>query len=350
MQRNHPAGLTLNQEAKASVGYTLFSTLGDTTTYLIDMEGRVVHRWELPFSPGDWGYLLEDGRLLYGGYTARSPATFGGAGGIVLEADWDGNILWRYQEDSLHHDFCRLDNGNTMVVGWEPIPREMAPLVRGGQPGTEHEQGIWSDYIKEITPGGDTAWLWHAYEHLNVEEDVLCPLHERHEWTHANTCKVLPDGNLLVCFRVIDTVAIVERGTGKFLWKYGRGQLGHPHDPTQLGNGNILIFDNGAHRKTDARTASRVIEVNPATDEIVWEYWDQPVFNFYSPYISGARRLPNGNTLITEGNFGRMFQVTPDGQVVWEYVNPYYPEGPDGVPTNAVFKATHYLREDIPRL
>ncbi len=95
-------------------------------------------------------------------------------------------------------------------------------------------------------------------------------------------------------------------------------------------------------------SASRVLEVDPTTNTIVWEYRDTPPYNFFSPTISGVRRLPNGNTLITEGNFGRMFQVTPDKQVVWEYINPYFPAGPDGALVNGVFRATHYLPEDIP--
>jgi len=133
----------------------------------------------------------------------------------------------------------------------------------------------------------------------------------RDEWSHANTIVPLDDDRIMVSFRNTSTVGIVDRATGNFSWKLGYDVLSQQHDPNMLENGNILIFDNGSHRKSDARTPSRVIEVDPATDEIVWEYRDQPAFNFFSPYISGARRLPNGNTLITEGNFGRLFQVTP---------------------------------------
>ncbi|MCH7626213.1 MAG: aryl sulfotransferase, partial [Chloroflexi bacterium] len=82
--------------------------------------------------------------------------------------------------------------------------------------------------------------------------------------------------------------------------------------------------------------------------DIVWEYHDSPPFNFFSPYISGARRLPNGNTLITEGNFGRIFQVTPEGEVVWEYISPYFDARPDGMVTNAVFRSTFYMAEELP--
>ncbi len=122
------------------------------------------------------------------------------------------------------------------------------------------------------------------------------------------------------------------------------------HDPSLLENGHVLIFDNGTHRQRLALPFSRVIEVDPQTKQIVWEYRDVPLYNFFSPYISGARRLPNGNTLITEGVFGRMFQVTPEKEVVWEYINPHFYPAPDGALTNAVFRATHYLAAEVPFL
>ena len=69
---------------------------------------------------------------------------------------------------------------------------------------------------------------------------------------------------------------------------------------------------------------SRVIEINPATNEIGWTYQDRPVSNFFSPRMGNAQPLPNGNTLINEASFGRFFEVTRDGEIVWEYVNPYF--------------------------
>ena len=61
---------------------------------------------------------------------------------------------------------------------------------------------------------------------------------------------------------------------------------------------------------------SRVLEINPVTLELVWSYADP---GLYSSNISGAQRLPNGNTLITEGARGRLLEVTKEGRMVWEY-------------------------------
>jgi len=88
--------------------------------------------------------------------------------------------------------------------------------------------------------------------------------------------------------------------------------------------------------------------VEPATKKIVWEYREKRESDFFSPRISNAQRLPNGNTLICEGDFGRLFEVTMDGEIVWEYVNPYF----GGTPTaqnNRIFRAYRYSAEDIAR-
>jgi hypothetical protein len=69
---------------------------------------------------------------------------------------------------------------------------------------------------------------------------------------------------------------------------------------------------------------SRVLEIDVATKKIVWKYQDNPASSFFSPRISNTQRLPNGNTLINEGWFGRLFEVTPEGETVWQCVNTYF--------------------------
>ena len=130
-----------------------------------------------------------------------------------------------------------------------------------------------------------------------------------------------PDGDLLVSYRLTSTVGIVDRQTGAFKWKWGPGELYQQHHPTWLDSGRVLIFDNGSHRR--GASHSRIVEVDPETNEIHWQYLGAPAISFYSYNISSAERQPNGNTLICEGAPGRMFEVTPSGEVVWEYINPF---------------------------
>ena len=171
MDRERILGITTNDASKAFDGYTLFSPYGRTQTYLVNMDGVVVHEWETGYQPGNWGYLLENGNLLYGGNTGKAPVPFAGGGGLLMELDWHGNVVWEYKDINLHHDFSRAVNGNTMVLGWDPVPEAMTASVQGGVAGTELNGRIYADFIHEITPAGDVAWEWHAHEALDVEED-----------------------------------------------------------------------------------------------------------------------------------------------------------------------------------
>jgi outer membrane protein assembly factor BamB len=139
-----------------------------------------------------------------------------------------------------------------------------------------------------------------------------------------------------------DTIAIVDKSNGDIKWRWGVGELAHPHDPTLLGNRNILVFDNGSHRKLSLMNYSRVVEVNPDTGKIEWEYRDELAASFHSFFISGCQRLPNTNTLICEGQTGRIFEVTTDGEIVWEFVNPFYYPNPRFGRNNHVFRAYRY--------
>jgi uncharacterized protein (UPF0248 family) len=172
-------------------------------------------------------------------------------------------------------------------------------------------------------------------------------------WAQGNSVQELPDGDILASYRPTSTVIRISRKTGKILWKLGSPTVAGQHAPTLLGNGNVLIFDNGPHRLDDAVPYSRVIEVNPATNEIVWKYQDKPTWNFFSPRMGFAQRLPNGNTLITESSFGRVFEVTKEGEIVWEYINPFFGKpffgGPPTSESNQVFRAIRYSAEEIAR-
>ncbi len=70
-------------------------------------------------------------------------------------------------------------------------------------------------------------------------------------------------------------------------------------------------------------------------------------FNIYSSFISCAQRLPNGNTMVTEGAGGRIFEVTPEYEIVWEYISPYFSKKMMG---NAVYRAYRVPYDWVPQL
>ena len=339
---------------QACPGFTLFAPQGGGgILYLIDLEGKVIHTWQMPYSPGNYGYLTNKGTLFYNGKISEKSERFiqrqPWKGGAVLEADWDGRVLWEVRHPDHHHDGIRLRNGNLMLLCLAQLPQDLVSKIRGGMPGTEHNGEMYADYLVEMTTEGKIVWEWRTWDHLNPETDCITAIQERREeWTHGNGIAELPNGDIVVSFRTISTVIIIDRQTGTIIWKLGAPPLSGQHAPTPLPNGNLLVFDNGPHRLDHPMPFSRVIEVELATKQIVWRYQERRESDFFSPRISNAQRLPNGNTLICEGDFGRIFEVTVSGELVWEFVNPYFGEGPNG-PHNRVFRAYRYSAEEIVR-
>jgi len=347
-------GLRGYDPARAFPGFTLFAPDGKPdgkAVYLIDMQGNVVHVWEMPCPVGLTAFLTDRGTLFYNGFIPnpkRAGTTF--VGGVVLEVDWKGCVLWEVRHPDHHHDGVRLRNGNVLLICGKPLPPEFAPRIWGGRPGTEGGNGtICGDYLVEMTIGGELLWEWRSWEHLDPEKDGFTAFQdERDAWPMANGVSEMPDGNILLSFRANSTVVMIERRTGAVFWKLGAPPLSGQHAPHLLPNGHLLLFDNGPHRLDHSFPYSRVLEIDPATKEIVWKYQDNPLWNFFSPRISNAQRLPNGNTLINEGSFGRFFEVTAEGDVVWEYVNPYF-VGPPKAQHNRVARANRYSAEQIAR-
>jgi uncharacterized protein (UPF0248 family) len=363
-------GLLASDPERASPEFTLFAPLfvQSRNVYLIDLQGNVVHTWNMPYSPGLSGYLTERGTLFYAGRTPESSflSRFPFKGGVVLEADWDGKVLWEVRHPDHHHHGILLRNGNVLLNCMGQVPDEIARRVRGGmaesnmlsgqyasRPNAEADK-MYSDYLAELTPAGATVWEWRTWEHLDPVSDGITEVQApRTMWAQGNSVEELSDGDILASFRPTSTVVRISRKTGEIVWKLGPPTVAGQHAPTMLGNGNVLIFDNGVHRLDDSMPYSRVIEINPATNEVVWKYQDKPAWNLFSPRMGNAQRLPNGNTLITESSFGRIFEVTKNGEIVWEYVNPFFGTplfgGPPTSESNQVFRALRYSADEIAR-
>ncbi|MBN2073834.1 MAG: aryl-sulfate sulfotransferase [Actinobacteria bacterium] len=342
--RQNVTGITISSVWKTYFGFTLFAPLGGNDVYLIDMKGEVVHKWKVPQKPACYGRLLPNGHLLFAGRNDNSElAGFRGSGGFLMELDWNGNMIWEYQDDYLHHSFCRLRDGKMLVLKWVPVPGGISSKVRGGIKGTERDGVMWGDAIEEITPFGGKTWEWKAHEHLDVEKDVICPLDPRDEWTHANYISVSGNGNILISFCRTNTIAIIDRSTGDICWRWGAPyELGHQNGAEFLPEGNILVFDNGLHPPGFDFGYSRILEVNPENDRVVWDYHTASFSLFYSSVMGGCQRLPNGNTLICESINGRIFEVTPACEIVWEYISPHYHDTGIFGHSNIMFSAFRY--------
>ena len=362
------SGLTYHESEKTYDGYTLITPQGGNATLLLNMEGRIVHCWEFTDILPGYGRLLDNGNLLLRGVEralwdedtlcwiegddADADSTGGSSdldvrvremganASLIREVDWDGNVVWEYKNKRIHHDFVKLANGNAVLAEWVELPAEVEQKVAGGTPkSATNTLPMLGDEIFEIDPAGNELWrvkLWELHDPIN---DPICPLEGRAEWTHLNSLDVNERGDVLFSCRNNSRVGIIDGETRQLVWNYGQPNVFHQHHATFLPNGNVQIFDNGMHRHGVPR--SRVIEVNPKTDEVVWEYLASPEIQFFSAHISGAERLPNGNVLVCEGAPGRIFEITPEGSVVWEWVNPIV-ERVRGGPSHAIFRAHRY--------
>ncbi len=444
-------GLAVNDE-KAFEGYTLFAPNFSKITYLIDMEGKVVHTWESDYWPGQSAYLLENGNLLRTAHL--SDAGGGPSGGGIQEIAWDGTFVWDFQYSNLselrfaklaaantivmsnvlervddywggdngtlpHHDIEALPNGNVLILAWEFRTKAEA-IAAGRNPGLIGEGELWPEQIIEIKPSGPTSgevvWEWHLWDHLIQDYDLdkanygLVADHPelidinfaaggKADWIHANAIDYNPELDQIIInshsfneFWVIDHSTTAAESAdhsggksgmgGDILYRWGNPQsyragtasdqmLFKQHDaqwvePDLPGARNILIFNNGNHRPEGSYSSVDEIVppvganghyiLNPGSayrpEEMTWSYRAENPADFYADKISGAQRLPNGNTLICSGTNGTFFEVTAAGEIVWKYVNPVARTGPlaqgEVIPgdqqgfANAVFRAYRY--------
>jgi hypothetical protein len=339
-------GITVHDPHKAAKGYTLFAPLLQRKVYLVDMAGEVVHQWSLPGEPGNYGYLQPNGNLLVATMAGTGPEGLAARGGLIQEYDWDGRPIWEHRDDRQHHDFRRCANGNVVYLSWELMPAQAAARVRGGAPGSEHKDGgIWGDYVCEVDAKGERVWDWRIWEHIAIETYPLRHTDERHEFGHANTIVPIGEERLGICCRHLDWVGVIDRRTGKLTYERHEPDWGGPHDFQPLDNGHFLIFANRNGRRP---RGSRIVEWEPKSNKTVWAYQGNPSHTFDRHYISGCQRLWNGNTLICEGLWGRLFEVTPDGEIVWEYISPFTSHEDKGMSVgdqSTVFRAYRYAAD-----
>jgi hypothetical protein len=175
-----PDGLSIN-EPEAFQGYSLVAPMNSTSTYLVDMEGRIVNEWKSRYTPAMCAYLLEDGTLLRPAVNPEKRFAIPAAGGRIQKFSWDGELLWDYTFDDPkyipHHDACPLPNGNVLMVAAERMTAEEA-IAAGRKPETIRNE-LLADSIIEIKPTGKTTgeivWQWRVWDHLVQDVDSAKP-------------------------------------------------------------------------------------------------------------------------------------------------------------------------------
>jgi hypothetical protein len=334
-------GVTEYRKDASGPGLNLYNSYYQPGAALLDMEGHVLHRWRPESGGPRWHYvrLLADGDLLV---CVEDE--------MMMRLDWSSRVLWKTPMRA-HHDIAVAENGDIYTLsGAEemagisglrvPVINEYIEILDGRTGTSKKRLSLLDLFRKDMTP----AVAARAYAQIFDPQDFLWRILKQKrkgrlllrrqsgfDVFHANALKIIDraipglcrKGDLLLSMRTLDSIAIVDPDAGVVRWRWGAGALEEQHDPSLLDDGHILVFDNGTRRKF-----SRVVELDPLTRSIVWEYRDLGAVPFYSSWGGAAQRLLNGNTLITESDEGRVFEVTRGGETVWSYMNP--DDGPGG--------------------
>jgi arylsulfotransferase ASST len=369
-----------------------FMLLGDGHhALLIDMDGNQVNKW---FTIPDPAKMLPGGSVIsatgeyYESWDSTNLTQLDWDGNVEWDfSGWDddGTETLMARE---HHDFQREGN----PVGYYAPGQDFVPCGKTlilahnttYNPNVSRKT-IIDDVIYEVYWNGTfTGFEWHASDHidemgfdskarkgiwLNPGGPGLILGCLPGDWIHINSMSLLGKNrwyyegderfnpeNIIISSRHANFIAIISRETGEIIWRVGPdfsknteegrklGQmigLHHAHIiPDGLpGAGNILLFDNGGIAgyglfglPNQFRFYSRILEFDPITLEIVYEYSHKKglypfprngeFHRFFSTTLCSTQRLPNGNTLIIEGLSGRVFEITPDNEIVWDFVTP----------------------------
>lgn len=342
-------GVTVLDRQRMWPGLTLYSIQWLSAAELIDEQGTVLHRWQHP-RRGRWDNveLLADGDLLVTGAEMSAPD----APDIryyTSRMSWSGALRWQHYYNA-HHDIEQTPSGALLVLTFE---RRIVPEVHPSVP-------LRDDNLTLLDQDGRIVESFSIYEALRKRPDIF-PIHPGRPnvyagrpWVnllHTNSvewmrhAQLVPRGalygldNVLVCFRHQNRVAVIHWPTREVVWAWGEGELDGPHDAQTLESGHMLIFDNGLKRGW-----SRVIELDPLSGRIVWEYRAAEPRDFYTPTKGSNQRLPNGNTLIANSDSGQIFEVTPAGEIVWEY---FCPHRNDKGERATIVRAKRYSRKMI---
>jgi hypothetical protein len=338
--RTEQRGVTVYDPAKALNGYTLFTSGEGQRAALISMTGETLHEWHLPFS-AIWddtaqvkkprpdsmihyhkAYLYPNGDLL-AIYEALGDTPWGYG---LAKMDKNSRLIWKYLEGA-HHDLDVAPDGNIYVLTHE-ITTNVIDRWRHLKPPRV------DDFVVVLSPDGEVLKKVSILDALVASPYArilsTVPWYSEGDFLHTNAIDVVDEQaamrvsgrgghQVLLSMREFGAIGLLDLDREVFTWAL-RGPWVGQHDPDLLPNGKMLLFDNYGHYGPGG--ISRVIEFNPKTLELVWSYTGDDARPFESKLRSGQERLANGNTLITESDGGRLFEVTRAGEIVWEYINP----------------------------
>lgn len=362
-------GLVTHESSRTSGDYTLYTSAHSDNVVLLDMHGNEAYRWDASFGkvrqqlskvpswlPDHFVYIRRahaypngDLLTLYE-TTANTPSGCG-----LARFDRTGKVLWTLDE-SAHHDYC-LDQSGRIFVLTQQVRRL---TEQDTNQAWLRKMPLIEDTLTIVSSDGQTEKTFSLLKALLASDYFLlhsCHLDSYGDITHNNTVDLVgpgfaarhegvSPGDLMVCLRNLNLVAVVNPESEELVWAT-TGPWNHPHDPDPLENGNLLIFDNLLVR--GQTTGAGVIEFDPLERKIVRTYDGDSRGRFHSDIRACQQLLANGNLLITESDRGRLIEIDPAGETVWEFVNPVR-GGNHGELIPVVCGGRRYDRQQLPFL
>lgn len=351
-------GVTRWERDAAAPGVTFIVRREDEAfgAVVVDMEGRQLHHWKVTFSdafPGEaphilargpdervgWHgvHLFENGDVLLNLEGGNFP--FGG--GLVL-IDKDSRVKWALARNT-HHDLEVQPDGTIVVLAHRYLEDGVPSCAAYARPPYLADEVLHVSADGEVLDSFSLAeafckspfkWMMVPFGTYGLRPPARTDVEDLQ---HSNTVRVITPaqaavfapgeaGDYLVSFRNMNIVAVVDRDTRLVKWVLA-GHFVRQHDPHILANGNLLIYDNlgGMIDGDRPQGRSRVLEIDPVTQQIVWLYegGTAPQDRFDAAKGGKLQKLPNGNVLVTHSWQGRVFEVTGDAnpRIVWEFVN-----------------------------
>jgi hypothetical protein len=305
-------GVVIHDEKMTQPGLNLYCAASHGTAHLITNQGDIVHSWRLPKKLGiNHCEVLPNGDLIVQ------------CGKALYNVDRDSRLQW-VKPGSYHHCFDVTEDGRILALSrrlehHKDLHKTSPILVDYLETLNQEGRPIQETSLLSVLEASGFRYLLPSFHHLSFAENVsIDPLHANYvEEIHGPAAKAsefFGEGDLVMSFKNLNLIAIFDRETMEILWGWGPSNLSLPHFPTLLDNGNILVFNNGVDR-------SEVLEVDPASYRVVWRYTQA---GFFSKFRGAVQRLKNGNTLITESDKGYAHEVSPSGNIVWQFANPYF--------------------------
>ncbi len=335
-------GLVFDDPAQSTPGFVLICPVESDKALLLAPDGSVAHEWQTQGGMTNWTYLLADGSLFRNERCATPEGVALTVSGQMSTYAADSSLLWRHVDPWQHHDARRLKDGvvYSAFADWGPDSKAKIP---GGVQGSETDGGPFGEVIRHVNENGETIWEW-SFHSLGFETHPLHHNSNRWSYGHTNTVCPVENGCYLVSSKNLNLLFIVDPKSNQVTWEYQNDALGGQHDAQMLENGNILVFANGLYGSDLSH--SEIWEIDRQSCDVVWRYAAKDDFtSFYSPHMGGAQRLPSGNTLICEGSKGCLFEVTPDGDIVREFVSPHFVQSKQFGQHNWLFRCRWYATD-----